>query len=99
MVAVREHSATTPRAGPPLADRGVEVLRGRDLKPLHARCERTLVVRLDDQVHVIVLDAEVADSEVFAARGGQRGLADRLIDAPTTQIADSADRAQRDMHR
>ena len=45
------------------------------------------------------LDAEMDDPEVLAPRRGQRGLADRLIDAAAAQVADRADRAQRDVHR
>ena len=98
VIPVGEHrtSATLLRAV--LADRCVEVLGGRDLKALHPRGERTLVVSLDEQVQVIALDAEMYDPEVLAPRGGQRGLANRLVRRTATQIADRANDAQHDVH-
>ena len=63
------------------------------------RGERVLVVGLDDQMHVRALEAEVHDAKVFAQRGRQRGLADRLPDAAAAQAADRADRAEHDVHR
>src|SRR4051794_41028523 len=81
VIAVREHRASAAWTRLTLADRGVEVLRCRDLKALHSLRECSLVVGLDDQVNVRALDTEMHDAEVLAPRGGQRGLADRLVDA------------------
>src|SRR5882672_6946963 len=43
------------------------------------------------------LDAELDDAEVLAPRRGERGFADRLVDAATAQVADRADNPQRDV--
>src|SRR5262245_59254334 len=99
VVAVREHRSSPPRTGLPFADGGIEVLGRRDLKALHARSEGMLVVRLDEQVDVIVLDTQLDDAEVLAARRRQCGLADSLIDAAAAQVANGGDRPQRDVHR
>jgi hypothetical protein len=75
------------------------VLGRRDLEALHPPGQGSLVVGLDQQMDVRSLEAELDDAKVFAARSGQRGLADRLVHAAPAQIADSADHPQRDMHR
>ena len=46
-------------------DRGVDVLRGADPERLHALRERIAALRLDEQVHVRALDAEVRDPAVL----------------------------------
>jgi hypothetical protein len=99
VVAIGEHCASTSRPGLAAADRGVEVLGRRDLEALHARCERVLVVGLDEQVEMRALDAEVDDAEVVAPGGRERGLADRLVGEPAAQVADRADHPQDDVHR
>jgi hypothetical protein len=75
------------------------VLGRRDLKPLHALRERGLVVRLDEQVHVRALDAEVHDPEARAPGRRQRRLADRLVHAAPTEIPDRAHHAEHDVDR
>ena len=99
MVAIGEYRAPPSRARLALADRRVEVLGSGDLEALHSRCERRLVMRLHQQVHVRALDAELHDPEVLAPRGGQRGFADRLVDAAPPQIADGGDHPQRHVDR
>jgi hypothetical protein len=47
---------------------------------------------------MVVLDAEMTDPKILAASGGQRGFADRLVDATAAQVADGTDRPQRDMY-
>src|SRR6185503_1756127 len=88
VVSIREHGASPPRPWPAPADRRVEVLGRRDLEALHPRGERALVLGLDDQVQVGALDAEVDDAKVLAQRGGQRGLAHRLVGGTPAQVAD-----------
>src|SRR5437016_14307787 len=44
------------------------------------------------------LNAQLHDPEVFSTRRGQRRLANRLIRAASTQVADRAHDAERDMH-
>src|ERR1041385_7829247 len=98
VVAVGKYGTPAPRAWPSPADRRIEMLRGGNLKSLHARAERMLVAGFDDQVDVVVLDAEMDDAEALAPRSGQRGFVDRLIDAAPAQVADRADRPQCDVH-
>jgi hypothetical protein len=81
VVAIGEHRAAPSRSRLGFADRRVEVLGSGDLEPLHACCQRRLVIGFHQQMHVRALDADLDDPEVFASRGGQRGLADRLVDA------------------
>jgi hypothetical protein len=52
------------------------------------------VVSFDEQVDVRTLDAEVHDPEVLTPGGGERGFADRPIDAPAAQVADRPDHSQ-----
>jgi len=47
---------------------------------------------------MVMLDGEVADPEVFAASGGQRGFPNCLVHAATAQIPDSTDGAQGDVN-
>src|SRR5579872_1613779 len=98
MIAIGEHDTATTRTRLALADRRVEVLGRRDLEALHPPRQRAAVVRLDDQMHVRALDAEVDNMEVVAPRGGERGLADRLVDAAPAQVADGADDPQCDVN-
>ena len=99
VVAVGEHWPSAARPRPVLADRRVQVLGRRDLKALHPRGERALVLGLDEQMQVIALNAEVHDPELLAPRGGQRGLAHRLVRRATAQIADRTNHAHDDVHR
>jgi hypothetical protein len=57
-----------------------------------------LVLGLDQQVHVAPLDAEVDDPEVITARRRERRLADRVIHAAATEVADGGDRPQHHVH-
>jgi hypothetical protein len=98
VVTVGEHGASAARPRPVLADRGIEVLGRRDLKALHPRREGTLAVGLHEQMQMRSLNAEVHDPKVLAPRGGQRGLADRLVRRPAAQVADLANDAQYDVH-
>src|SRR6185436_3686615 len=66
VIAIGEHRPTAARAAIRPPDLGIEVLRGRDLKALHPGSERLLAVRLDDQVQVVALNAQVHDAEVLA---------------------------------
>jgi len=98
VVAIGEHRTASPRAGPTLADRGVEVLGSRDLEALHTVGERALVVGLDQQMDVGTLDAEVHDAEVLPHRRDERGFADRMVDAAPAQVTDRAHHPQHDVH-
>ena len=99
MVAVGEHRTPAARARPVLADRGVQVLGRRDLKALHPRGKRALVVGLDEQVQVVALDAQVHDPEVLAPCGGKCRLAHRLVRRAAAQVADRRNHSQDDVHR
>src|ERR1041384_883200 len=88
VVAVREHRSSPPRPRLSFADSRIEVLGRRDLKSLHARSEGALVISLDQQVDVVVLDTQLHDAEVLAARRRQRGFADGLVDTTRAKIAD-----------
>jgi hypothetical protein len=50
-------------------------------------------------MQVVALDAEVHDPEVLAPRGGQRGLANRLVGRAAAQTAEGSNHAQDDVHR
>src|SRR4029078_12921428 len=58
-----------------------------------------LVVGLDEQVYVVVLDAQMDDPEVLAPRRGQRRLANRPVDTAAAQVTYGADRPQGDVNR
>lgn len=78
-------------------DGPIQPLCGRALERTDAAGERHLIVRLDDQVEMIVLDAEVNDAEVAPLDRRIDGLADRVIGSRLSQ-RDRRDHAQRDMH-
>jgi len=99
MIAIRKHRPSPARPGPVLADRRIEVLGRRDLKPLHPRGERALVVSLHQQMQMIALNAQVHDPEVLAPRRRQRGLANCLVRRASAQIADRTDDTQDHVHR
>lgn len=84
MIAIAEHLAA-PRVGA-IPERGIDMLRCRDLEPLHALRERALVLRLDEHMHVTVLQTRVNDPEAPAARRRDRRVADRLVHVPPPQI-------------
>ena len=99
VVAIREHGPPARWPGLALADRCVQVLGSGDLETLHPFRERPAVIGLDQQMDVVVLDAEVNDPEVVPTRGDQRRLANGLIGTPPTQSADGIDRAKNDVNR
>jgi hypothetical protein len=69
------------------------------MPPPSPRCfQGALVIGLDEQVDVVVLDAQLHDAEVLAASRRQRGLANGLVDTSAAKLADRCDHAQRDMH-
>ena len=74
------------------------MLGGRDLEPLHPLRQRLLALGLDQQMNVIVLEAEMNDPEVFSPRRGERRLANRLVDAAAAQVTEGVDDPQRDVH-
>ena len=98
VIAVREHRSSPPWPRLSFADGCIEVLGRRDLEALHADSERALVIGLDQQMDVIVLDAQLHDAEVLAARRRQRGLSNRLVGTAATKLPDRRDHAQRDVH-
>jgi hypothetical protein len=93
-VAIWKHVPSSARPRLAFADRRVEVLGGRDLKSLHPRRQRLLVLCLDDQMDVRALDADVHDTEILAPGCRQRCFADRLVHTAAAQVADGADGAQ-----
>src|ERR1051325_8176901 len=88
VIAVREHRSSPPWPRLSFADGCIEVLGRRDLEALHADSERALVIGLDQQMDVIVLDAQLHDAEVLAARRRQRGLSNRLVGTAATKLPD-----------
>jgi hypothetical protein len=76
----------------------IEALRGGDREALHAAGEGVLVVGLDEQVHVVVLDAGVHDAIVCAAGALRDRAADRAIRVTRAQVADLARDAKDDVH-
>jgi hypothetical protein len=69
------------------------------LERAHPARRRTAALRLDEQVHVRALDAEVHDAEVLAPQHGDRGLADRHVRIARAQPADALLDADRDVNR
>jgi hypothetical protein len=73
------------------------VVRGRDLEALHAARECSLVARLDEQVDVLALNADVDDPDAFATRGHDGGMADRGVHRAPPHGADDRRHAEHDM--
>ena len=67
VVTVGEH-ASAPLASALLRDRSVEPMRGSDLEALHPAGERALVARLDDQMKMLALQADLTDPEVGSTK-------------------------------
>jgi hypothetical protein len=67
VVTVGEH-APASQAPALLRDRSVEPMRGSDLEALHAAGERAFIARLDDEMDVLALEADLADPEVGAVK-------------------------------
>jgi hypothetical protein len=97
MVAIGEHRAAAPPCT--MAERGVDVPRRRDQKALHAAGERGLVLSLDEHVHMVALEADVDDPEPLSQRGGDRGVAHRLVQLAPSQAAHRRCDADHDVQR
>jgi hypothetical protein len=98
VVAIREHAA----AADPIArfrDRSVEPMGRGYLEALHAARERAFVARLDDQVHVVLLQADLADAEVSATKRRWQGLPERVVCVAFAQPAEVSLDAERDVRR
>src|SRR3569623_96580 len=80
-------------------DRDVDTARGADLKCLHPAREGHPIVRLDQQVQMVALDAEVHDPAVRALADRERGPADRAIDIGVADPTELLGDAERDEHR
>ena len=78
-VAIWKHVPSSARPRLAFADRRVEVLGGRDLKSLHPRRQRLLVLCLDDQMDVRALDADVHDTEIGPRQHDKHRLANNLV--------------------
>src|SRR5262245_19753335 len=74
MIAVCEHRASTATVLV-TAEYRVDVPRDRDLESLEPAREGFLVCRLDQQVHMVALQAEMDDPDALTDRGDDRGLA------------------------
>ena len=85
VIAIRKHGASPPGSGATLADRPVDVLRSRDLKPLHPRRECGLSTGLDEQVHMRPLNRDVDDPDLAEPGRGQRRFPDGVIHAAAAQ--------------
>jgi hypothetical protein len=85
--AIRPHAPVT-------AERAVHRLGDPDGESLDPTCEPHWCVRLDQQVHVVALNAEVDDPKAVATCGGQGGT-DRSEDATLSKGRESRRRTQR----
>jgi len=97
MVPIGEDLAAPPALAIPQC--GVDVPRGRDHESLHPAGERCLVLGLDQQVHVVALQADMNDPEPFAQRRGDRGIAHRLVHRTPAQAADHRHDPHHDVQR
>src|SRR5262245_49196639 len=98
MIAVGEYlSAAAPEST--VAEGSIDIPRCRDLESLHTARERSLVVRLDQHVNMVALQADVRDPDPLADRGDDRCCADRLVHVPSTQTAHGRHDAQHDVKR
>jgi hypothetical protein len=97
VIPIAEHATASPMR--PIAERGVDVLGRGDLKALHTAGERDLALRLDEQVDVRALEAEVDDANALAARGRDRGVAHRLVHRSATQAPHRGHDAKHDVER
>ena len=65
MIAVGPHPPST-------AEHAIHGLGDANREPAHAARERTRIVRLDEKMDVVALNAEVQEAEALGARGTQR---------------------------
>src|SRR2546425_115236 len=86
-----------PPDGTPPIERAVHRPRHADGQAPEAAAERQRIIRLDDQMQVIVLDAEVQEAEVTVGHRSE-GAADGREDSAGPQAADGRPRTERDVH-
>jgi hypothetical protein len=75
------------------------MLRSAALKRAHSARQRATAARLDEQVDMRALDAEMNDAEVIAPQHHDRRLADRHVPIARAQPADALVDADRDVNR
>ena len=92
MIAIGEHLAA-PRESP------IDGLGDANGEALHAASERPPVVRLDDEVQVVRLHAEVHEPEPEALGACPEGAKHRTPQAPVTQARKARSHPQRHVHR
>jgi hypothetical protein len=97
VVSIDEHLAAPPATS--VAQRRIDIPRGRDLESLHAPRKRELVLGLDQQVHVRALDTDVHDPELLALRRREGRVADGLVHVSSSQIPDDGNDTEHDMQR
>jgi hypothetical protein len=97
VVAVREHLAAAPLHA--VSERGVDVPGRGDLEALHPAGKRSLVLGLDEHMHVGTLQADVHDPKPLAQRRGDRGVAHRLVQLAPPQAADRRRDPHHDVQR
>jgi hypothetical protein len=68
VVAIGEDRATA-RTAPTASEPAIHVARKADAEALHRLAQVAPVIRLDDQVHVVVLDRDVTDARALEAVG------------------------------
>src|SRR5262249_35074554 len=90
--------AIAPNAPTPAPRRCVEESIRAHRERFHPARERAFVVRLDDQMNVIVLDRELDDVEVVPPRRAKRAL-ERLVKTLTPKARQPPHRAHRHMQR
>jgi hypothetical protein len=91
VIAIAPHGAAA-------SERTIDGPRDTNGETANTADESVAVVRLRDQVQVIVLNAEVDDAEAVPRSHG-KGTADRRKDAGGPQAGDCRTGAQRDVHR
>jgi len=72
---------------------------GGNREALHAARKRELVVRLDEHVHMVPLDADVHDPDPLAQRCRDRRLAHRLVQLSSTHVSNGLDHPHDDVQR
>jgi hypothetical protein len=77
------------------------VLGGADLERLHAERQRRAIRRLDEQVNMRALDAQLHDVKRVVLQHGDRRLANRCVGLARAQASacNLGDDAQRDVKR
>jgi hypothetical protein len=93
VIAIAKHAS-------PATDRAIDQLCRRDQEALHALRERGLARRLDDQVKVRALDAQVHDaSTVVVLRDRDGRVANARVEVAAAQVADAWHDARDDVDR